>query len=146
MESIKCTMKDVSKSMPALENLRKVDLPVKASLQILRIHKEIEKEFEIYLAEEKTIVERHAERDGEGNMVRPPLLDKDEEKVLDPEGNEVPNPKQVVIKNMSTFTADMDELLGAEVTFMLNKIPLELIEDIEISYNDTDALAFLIEL
>lgn len=146
MEPIKCTMGDVVKAMKALEKLRKVDLPVGVSLELRRIHKEVEREFDLFLEEEKIIIENNAERDEKGGFVNPPLLNAEGQKVLDDDGNEVLDLNRVAIHDMDIFSTSMDQLKSQPVELNARKLPLHLIENVEITYDDADALAFLVEL
>lgn len=143
--AIFCTMREIVNVVPALERLGKVELPIKVSIQIRRIDKAIHDEHHIYLEEEAVLLERYSERDEEGNIVRPNLLDEKGKELLDPEGNPVPNPAAYTLKDPEKFYEEREELLDAVVTLRFDKIPLELVENLEVSYDDAEALAFLIE-
>ena len=145
MEPIKCTMQDVVNVIPALNDLHTIRLPVKLSLDIRRIEKAVMEEHKYFQEEEKRIIDTYCERNGEGDYIRPPILDSDGNTVVDEAGNVLYDSTKILIEDMDAFQKEFAILLNSEVVLNVRKIALSRIGDIELSYGRIGGLEFLID-
>lgn len=131
MNEIVCTMGDVVNCIPALYRLREEKLPIKTSLYVSRLAKAVDVEYEIYIEEEKKLLDIYAEKDEKDEYVRIPV-----------EGT---NDFKIHILDMNSFNMDQEEIFSVEVFLPVSRLSFESIAELKISPNDLDALMYLLE-
>jgi hypothetical protein len=105
---------DLLAAIPALKEIVKVPLPVRASFRIARLIREVEAAVQDVEAARLRLVERFAERDSEGNYTP----------ALDAEGKLVEG--SVNVTNPEGFRREFAELLGMETGIAAE--PLSLVD------------------
>ena len=128
---INCLMGDIVRSIPALSRFREEKLPIMVSLNISRISKVIDSEYEIYTEQERHLLDLYAEKDKDGNFV----------KVSD----NVYDENKIRIDDIKSFQNDMDALFSVPLELIITPIPLSQIINITISSNDIHTLFYLFE-
>lgn len=139
-------------------------LPVKAGYWLGRTYKEILSEFQTFEETRKKLIEKYAEKDGDGNLLtRSAQIEKEmktlkENKELTPEESEkVKNLKmeadslkeagldRFIIPDMKAFNAEFAELAKEEIEIKFDGIALEELGDAKIKGTDIMKLGKLIK-
>jgi hypothetical protein len=98
-------------TMSALNKLVDVDINASVAFKLMRIIKEISSIVEDKNKMEQMVINKHSEKDENGNVVQ----------AKDDQGN----PVGVNIKNMEAFSADMEDLMSVENEIGYDKINFE---------------------
>ena len=145
MNAIVCTLGDVVKGTPALGRLREEKLAIKVSLDVRRISAVLDAEYEIYIEAEKELLDRHGQKNDEGDFVRPPVLDEAGSIMVNKDGAPILDETRIQLIDKPMFQEDMDTLFSVDLELMIKPLQLSGISHLKISPNDLDALFFLIE-
>lgn len=108
-------------SRDALRELAELSIPIRTALKARKVYKAVQSEIETIQEQIKALTEKHAKRDEAGEMVHP---------MVKSGTTEVPNEDAVEIADRKAYAADMEELLGTEVTLTFDKIKEADLEDI----------------
>lgn len=105
-------------SLKALDELLELDFPIKESITIFSVSKQINSQIEIKSSIENKLLNKYAERDDNGKI-----------KVVLDENNNPTN--DVYIKNMKKYKEEIDELNSSDFEIQFEKINPTIISNIK---------------
>lgn len=122
---MKLTNRQVVQSVPAINVLNTLKLPVKASFRVAKTSKELDSVLTVYNETLKKLQEEHAERDEDG--------------AVKTEGN------QIVFKDSKAFQEAFTELLDEESDVSVRTVKLEELGSVEVEPSVLYQLDWLLE-
>lgn len=116
-------------SVTTLQKLSQKDFKAKLAWSIARLLKAAEVEVQAFNEARMNLITKYGEKDENGELI------------TDEKGN-----CKIIPDNVSTFNAELNELLASEIEINANKINFELLEDLDFTPSDIAVLEPFIEV
>ena len=116
-------------SVSTLQKLSQQDFKAKLAWSIARLLKAAEVEVQAFNEARMNLITKYGEKD------------ENDELITDEKGN-----CKIIPDNVSTFNAELNELLASEIEINANKINFELLEDLDFTPSDIAVLEPFIEV
>lgn len=126
---IKVKISELLNSTETLQKLAQKDFKAKLAWSIARLLKSAETEIQSFNETRMNLIKKYGEKD------------ENDELITDENGN-----CKIVPDSISTFTAELNELMDTEVEINGNKLKMELLEDINFTPSDMAALEPFVEI
>ena len=115
---IETTVASLITIKPVLQQLANTEMPARESFKILRMLKNIDKEYEVIESTQRKMLEAYGEKDENGNYIP------DEHGGL-----------KIKMDCMTVFTEEMNSLLATKVELDCNKLSLDLLDKMYLTPN-----------
>lgn len=125
---IETTVASLIALKPILQQVANIEMPARESFRILRMLKNIDREYEIIEATQRKILDTYCQKDENGNYV----LDENSNLLIKPEC-------------ITTFNEEMNSLLITKISLDSDKLNLSSLEKINLSPNQLLKLEDFIE-
>lgn len=126
---IKVTINELLNSTEVLQKLSKKDFKAKLAWQVARLLRNAEEEIKNFNETRMTLITKYGEKDENGELK------------TDDNGN-----CKIIPESISTFSAELEDLLKTEVEINANKIDIEQLENLDFTPSDMAALEPYIEM
>lgn len=122
---INLTLSDAVGLVPILRQVMNKNFKGSVSFKIGRLVRELDKELKLFEKERERLIEKYAEKDGNGNLIF--------------------TGKNVKILDISSFNKEIQELLDNRLEINAEKIDIEVFNDIKISPEQAMILEYIIK-
>ena len=126
---INIKISELMDSVSTLQKLSQQDFKAKLAWSIARLLKAAEVEVQAFNEARMNLITKYGEKD------------ENDELITDEKGN-----CKIIPDNVSTFNAELNELLASEIEINANKINFELLEDLDFTPSDIAVLEPFIEV
>ncbi|MCD2348480.1 DUF1617 family protein [Clostridium guangxiense] len=123
---MKITNREILESINTLKVVAQKQMPVKVSYAIAKNISKIDAELKIYEKERKKLIDKYAEKD------------KDNKIISNKEG-------QIKFKDQTAWDKDIEELLSIETDIEIHKFKFDLLNGVQMSPAELQAIDYMIE-
>ena len=125
---IKVTITDILNGTEILQKLSNTGLKAKLAWQVSRLLKAVDKEVQEFNETRMALIKKYGEKDENGELI------------TDDKGN-----CKIITENVEKFSAELNELVAAEIEINANKIKMDDLENIDFTPSEMVALEPFIE-